>query len=106
MPFALMLFSLSVCVCHLLCRLSCGFTFSWLLPNILPSLPLPLVPSSCPPFIQDVSGGILKPTVAPTTNQSAPVSCQQPHKLVSNDLDSSLANLVGSKFASLHYGEE
>ena len=23
---------------------------------------------------------------------------QQPHKLVSNDLDSSLANLVGSKF--------
>ncbi|CAG14732.1 unnamed protein product, partial [Tetraodon nigroviridis] len=45
----------------------------------------------------DVLGGILKPTVTSLTNQSTPLNCQQPHKLVSNDLDSSLANLVGSK---------
>lgn len=34
-----------------LCCLYCGFTFSWLLPNILLSLPLPplLSPLSCPP---------------------------------------------------------
>ncbi|XP_040005564.1 phosphatidylinositol binding clathrin assembly protein a isoform X7 [Xiphias gladius] len=39
----------------------------------------------------DVLGGILKPTVASSPNQA-----QQPNKLVSNDLDSSLANLVGN----------
>uniref|UniRef100_A0A6D2VTZ5 Phosphatidylinositol-binding clathrin assembly protein n=1 Tax=Takifugu rubripes TaxID=31033 RepID=A0A6D2VTZ5_TAKRU len=49
----------------------------------------------------NVLGGILKPTVTSLTNQSTPLNGQQPHKLVSNDLDSSLANLVGSKFASL-----
>ncbi|KAI1893509.1 hypothetical protein AGOR_G00124450 [Albula goreensis] len=43
----------------------------------------------------DVLGGILKPTVA-LHGQGAPVSSQQPGKLVSDDLDSSLANLVGS----------
>ncbi|TWW74257.1 Phosphatidylinositol-binding clathrin assembly protein [Takifugu flavidus] len=44
----------------------------------------------------DVLGGILKPTVTSLTNQSTPLNGQQPHKLVSNDLDSSLANLVGN----------
>ncbi|XP_040005559.1 phosphatidylinositol binding clathrin assembly protein a isoform X2 [Xiphias gladius] len=39
----------------------------------------------------DSTGGILKPTVASSPNQA-----QQPNKLVSNDLDSSLANLVGN----------
>ncbi|XP_029704095.1 phosphatidylinositol binding clathrin assembly protein a isoform X3 [Takifugu rubripes] len=42
------------------------------------------------------TGGILKPTVTSLTNQSTPLNGQQPHKLVSNDLDSSLANLVGN----------
>ncbi|KAG7465579.1 phosphatidylinositol-binding clathrin assembly protein-like isoform X10 [Solea senegalensis] len=40
----------------------------------------------------DISGGILKPTVA----GSSLSSIQQPEKLVSDDLDSSLANLVGN----------
>uniref|UniRef100_A0A3B5ALU9 Phosphatidylinositol-binding clathrin assembly protein n=1 Tax=Stegastes partitus TaxID=144197 RepID=A0A3B5ALU9_9TELE len=40
--------------------------------------------------------GILKPTVASSPNQSMTPNGQQPHKLVSNDLDSSLANLVGN----------
>uniref|UniRef100_A0A1A7YB67 Phosphatidylinositol-binding clathrin assembly protein n=1 Tax=Iconisemion striatum TaxID=60296 RepID=A0A1A7YB67_9TELE len=40
----------------------------------------------------DLSGGILKPTLA-GSNQ---LSNQQPEKLVSDDLDSSLANLVGN----------
>ncbi|XP_058489611.1 phosphatidylinositol binding clathrin assembly protein b isoform X6 [Solea solea] len=40
----------------------------------------------------DISGGILKPTVA----GSGLSSNQQPEKLVSDDLDSSLANLVGN----------
>uniref|UniRef100_A0A674N825 Phosphatidylinositol binding clathrin assembly protein a n=1 Tax=Takifugu rubripes TaxID=31033 RepID=A0A674N825_TAKRU len=44
----------------------------------------------------NVLGGILKPTVTSLTNQSTPLNGQQPHKLVSNDLDSSLANLVGN----------
>uniref|UniRef100_A0A3Q0T3Q7 Phosphatidylinositol binding clathrin assembly protein a n=1 Tax=Amphilophus citrinellus TaxID=61819 RepID=A0A3Q0T3Q7_AMPCI len=44
----------------------------------------------------DSTGGILKPTVAASTNQSVTLNSQQPHKLVSNDLDSSLANLVGN----------
>ncbi|XP_066506364.1 phosphatidylinositol binding clathrin assembly protein a isoform X4 [Hoplias malabaricus] len=43
----------------------------------------------------DAAGGILKPTVA-SPNQSLPPSIQQPNKLVSDDLDSSLANLVGN----------
>ncbi|XP_051257508.1 phosphatidylinositol binding clathrin assembly protein a isoform X7 [Dicentrarchus labrax] len=44
----------------------------------------------------DVLGGILKPTVASSPNQDMTPNGQQPHKLVSNDLDSSLANLVGN----------
>uniref|UniRef100_A0A8C4GL50 Phosphatidylinositol-binding clathrin assembly protein n=1 Tax=Dicentrarchus labrax TaxID=13489 RepID=A0A8C4GL50_DICLA len=43
-----------------------------------------------------VLGGILKPTVASSPNQDMTPNGQQPHKLVSNDLDSSLANLVGN----------
>ncbi|KAK3550368.1 hypothetical protein QTP86_025128 [Hemibagrus guttatus] len=43
----------------------------------------------------DVLGGILKPTVA-SPSQGIPPSVQQPGKLVSDDLDSSLANLVGN----------
>ncbi|XP_035521952.1 phosphatidylinositol binding clathrin assembly protein a [Morone saxatilis] len=44
----------------------------------------------------DSTGGILKPTVASSPNQDMTPNGQQPHKLVSNDLDSSLANLVGN----------
>ncbi|XP_044077725.1 phosphatidylinositol binding clathrin assembly protein a isoform X1 [Siniperca chuatsi] len=44
----------------------------------------------------DILGGILKPTVASSPHQGMTLNGQQPHKLVSNDLDSSLANLVGS----------
>ncbi|KAM3616126.1 uncharacterized protein V6R79_012794 [Siganus canaliculatus] len=40
----------------------------------------------------DVAGGILKPTLAGSNQPSS----QQPEKLVSDDLDSSLANLVGN----------
>ncbi|TKS83848.1 Phosphatidylinositol-binding clathrin assembly protein [Collichthys lucidus] len=47
-------------------------------------------------FITDVLGGILKPTVASSPNQVMTPNGQQLHKLVSNDLDSSLANLVGN----------
>ncbi|XP_039600354.1 phosphatidylinositol binding clathrin assembly protein a isoform X18 [Polypterus senegalus] len=43
----------------------------------------------------NILGGILKPTVA-SQNQTLPMSKQQPSKLVSDDLDSSLANLVGN----------
>ncbi|XP_041089010.1 phosphatidylinositol binding clathrin assembly protein a isoform X11 [Polyodon spathula] len=43
----------------------------------------------------DVLGGILKPTVT-SQNQSLPISKQQAGILVSDDLDSSLANLVGN----------
>ncbi|XP_064207243.1 phosphatidylinositol binding clathrin assembly protein a isoform X12 [Anguilla rostrata] len=43
----------------------------------------------------DVLGGILKPTVA-SPSQGLPPSCPPPGKLVSDDLDSSLANLVGN----------
>ncbi|XP_065114946.1 phosphatidylinositol binding clathrin assembly protein a isoform X9 [Paramisgurnus dabryanus] len=43
----------------------------------------------------DILGGILKPTVA-SPNQGMTPSAQQPGKLVSDDLDSSLANLVGN----------
>uniref|UniRef100_A0A673ATG9 Phosphatidylinositol-binding clathrin assembly protein n=1 Tax=Sphaeramia orbicularis TaxID=375764 RepID=A0A673ATG9_9TELE len=44
----------------------------------------------------DSTGGILKPTVASSPNQGLTPNGQQPNKLVSNDLDSSLANLVGN----------
>ncbi|XP_050934574.1 phosphatidylinositol binding clathrin assembly protein a isoform X3 [Lates calcarifer] len=44
----------------------------------------------------DVLGGILKPTVTSSPNQGMTQNGQQPNKLVSNDLDSSLANLVGN----------
>ncbi|XP_035288598.1 phosphatidylinositol binding clathrin assembly protein a isoform X15 [Anguilla rostrata] len=43
----------------------------------------------------DSAGGILKPTVA-SPSQGLPPSCPPPGKLVSDDLDSSLANLVGN----------
>ncbi|XP_036381056.1 phosphatidylinositol binding clathrin assembly protein a isoform X18 [Megalops cyprinoides] len=48
-----------------------------------------------PDSADDVLGGILKPTVA-SPNQGLPPSSQPPGKLVSDDLDSSLANLVGN----------
>uniref|UniRef100_A0A3B4GXE7 Phosphatidylinositol-binding clathrin assembly protein n=1 Tax=Pundamilia nyererei TaxID=303518 RepID=A0A3B4GXE7_9CICH len=45
----------------------------------------------------DVLGGILKPTVASSPHQRMTLNSQQPHpKLVCDDLDSSLANLVGN----------
>ncbi|XP_028450520.1 phosphatidylinositol binding clathrin assembly protein a isoform X7 [Perca flavescens] len=44
----------------------------------------------------DVLGDILKPTVASSPNQGTTLNGQQAHKLVSSDLDSSLANLVGN----------
>ncbi|XP_050934573.1 phosphatidylinositol binding clathrin assembly protein a isoform X2 [Lates calcarifer] len=44
----------------------------------------------------DSTGGILKPTVTSSPNQGMTQNGQQPNKLVSNDLDSSLANLVGN----------
>nr|XP_020665096.1 phosphatidylinositol-binding clathrin assembly protein isoform X3 [Pogona vitticeps] len=43
----------------------------------------------------DELGGLLKPTVA-SQNQSLPASKAPPNKLVLDDLDSSLANLVGN----------
>ncbi|XP_026707248.1 phosphatidylinositol-binding clathrin assembly protein isoform X1 [Athene cunicularia] len=43
----------------------------------------------------DELGGLLKPTVT-SQNQSLPVAKVPPNKLVSDDLDSSLANLVGN----------
>ncbi|XP_073937765.1 phosphatidylinositol-binding clathrin assembly protein isoform X10 [Castor canadensis] len=46
-------------------------------------------------IIVDSGGGLLKPTVA-SQNQSLPVAKLPPNKLVSDDLDSSLANLVGN----------
>ncbi|XP_062328459.1 phosphatidylinositol binding clathrin assembly protein b isoform X1 [Osmerus eperlanus] len=50
----------------------------------------------------DITGGILKPTMA-GSNQAL-CSSQQPEKLVSDDLDSSLANLVGSKWHFMDLG--
>ncbi|XP_067350165.1 phosphatidylinositol binding clathrin assembly protein a isoform X12 [Channa argus] len=44
----------------------------------------------------DSTGGILKPAVASSPNQDITPNGHQPNKLVSNDLDSSLANLVGN----------
>lgn len=46
-------------------------------------------------IVVDSGGGLLKPTVA-SQNQSLPVAKLPPNKLVSDDLDSSLANLVGN----------
>ncbi|XP_054993251.1 phosphatidylinositol-binding clathrin assembly protein isoform X7 [Sorex araneus] len=46
-------------------------------------------------IVVDSGGGLLKPTVA-SQNQSLPVAKLPPSKLVSDDLDSSLANLVGN----------
>ncbi|XP_034405805.1 phosphatidylinositol binding clathrin assembly protein a isoform X3 [Cyclopterus lumpus] len=47
---------------------------------------------------QDATGGLLKPTVtcSPSQDMGMTLNGQQAHKLVSNDLDSSLANLVGN----------
>uniref|UniRef100_G3VQ37 Phosphatidylinositol binding clathrin assembly protein n=2 Tax=Dasyuridae TaxID=9277 RepID=G3VQ37_SARHA len=45
--------------------------------------------------VVDSGGGLLKPTVA-SQNQSLPIAKLPPNKLVSDDLDSSLANLVGN----------
>ncbi|NWY15486.1 PICAL protein, partial [Aphelocoma coerulescens] len=50
----------------------------------------------------DELGGLLKPTVA-SQNQSLPVAKVPPNKLVSDDLDSSLANLVGSKYGTANF---
>lgn len=47
-------------------------------------------------YHSDVTGGILKPTLAGSNQPPG-----QPEKLVSDDLDSSLANLVGSEFDAL-----
>uniref|UniRef100_A0A8C6S318 Phosphatidylinositol-binding clathrin assembly protein n=1 Tax=Neogobius melanostomus TaxID=47308 RepID=A0A8C6S318_9GOBI len=43
-----------------------------------------------------ILGGILKPTVASSPNQALTPNGQQANRLVSHDLDSSLANLVGN----------
>ncbi|XP_047462823.1 phosphatidylinositol binding clathrin assembly protein a isoform X11 [Mugil cephalus] len=42
------------------------------------------------------TNGNMDPTVASSPSQAVTPNGQQPHKLVSNDLDSSLANLVGN----------
>uniref|UniRef100_A0A8C7QYU1 Phosphatidylinositol-binding clathrin assembly protein n=1 Tax=Oncorhynchus mykiss TaxID=8022 RepID=A0A8C7QYU1_ONCMY len=47
-------------------------------------------------FINNVLGGVLKPTVASSPSQGLIPNGQQLGKLVSDDLDSSLANLVGN----------
>uniref|UniRef100_A0A4W5K1P4 Phosphatidylinositol-binding clathrin assembly protein n=1 Tax=Hucho hucho TaxID=62062 RepID=A0A4W5K1P4_9TELE len=46
----------------------------------------------------DSAGGVLKPTVASSPSQGLIPNGQQLGKLVSDDLDSSLANLVGSMY--------
>uniref|UniRef100_A0A4W6FKF8 Phosphatidylinositol-binding clathrin assembly protein n=1 Tax=Lates calcarifer TaxID=8187 RepID=A0A4W6FKF8_LATCA len=48
--------------------------------------------ATAPFVLSDITGGILKPTLAGSNQPSG----QQPEKLVSDDLDSSLANLVGN----------
>lgn len=50
----------------------------------------------CSLYDSDVTGSILKPTLAGSNQPPG-----QPEKLVSDDLDSSLANLVGSEFDAL-----
>uniref|UniRef100_A0A672KUP8 Phosphatidylinositol-binding clathrin assembly protein n=1 Tax=Sinocyclocheilus grahami TaxID=75366 RepID=A0A672KUP8_SINGR len=62
-------------------------------PTFQPSLPLSTGLPLANTWGDDILGGILKPTVA-SPNQG--LSAQQPGKLVSDDLDSSLANLVGN----------
>uniref|UniRef100_A0A3Q2KUR1 Phosphatidylinositol-binding clathrin assembly protein n=1 Tax=Equus caballus TaxID=9796 RepID=A0A3Q2KUR1_HORSE len=62
-------------------------------PAILPMSAASQVASTWGGF--DELGGLLKPTVA-SQNQSLPVAKLPPNKLVSDDLDSSLANLVGN----------
>ncbi|KAM6984560.1 phosphatidylinositol binding clathrin assembly protein a isoform 5-T5 [Tautogolabrus adspersus] len=47
-------------------------------------------------FGNNTNANNLDCTVASLTNQDMTMNGQQPHKLVSNDLDSSLANLVGN----------
>ncbi|XP_008300275.1 phosphatidylinositol-binding clathrin assembly protein-like isoform X4 [Stegastes partitus] len=47
-------------------------------------------------FGNNTNANSLDSTVASSPNQSMTPNGQQPHKLVSNDLDSSLANLVGN----------
>uniref|UniRef100_A0A8C6S327 Phosphatidylinositol-binding clathrin assembly protein n=1 Tax=Neogobius melanostomus TaxID=47308 RepID=A0A8C6S327_9GOBI len=47
-------------------------------------------------FYKHILGGILKPTVASSPNQALTPNGQQANRLVSHDLDSSLANLVGN----------
>ena len=64
------------------------------MPSIHPGLPVFCL--CCIPLFQDALGGILKPTVASSPNQGLHSISQLPSKLVSDDLDSSLANLVGS----------
>ena len=48
--------------------------------------------------LTDISGSILKPTLAGSSQGLC--SMQNPDRLVSDDLDSSLANLVGSEYPS------
>uniref|UniRef100_A0A673MLM9 Phosphatidylinositol-binding clathrin assembly protein n=1 Tax=Sinocyclocheilus rhinocerous TaxID=307959 RepID=A0A673MLM9_9TELE len=64
-------------------------------PTFQPSLPLSTGLPLANTWGDDILGGILKPTVA-SPNQGLTPSAQQPGKLVSDDLDSSLANLVGN----------
>uniref|UniRef100_A0A8C5CHN1 Phosphatidylinositol binding clathrin assembly protein a n=1 Tax=Gadus morhua TaxID=8049 RepID=A0A8C5CHN1_GADMO len=64
------------------------------MPSIHPGLPVFCL--CCIPLFQDALGGILKPTVASSPNQGLHSISQLPSKLVSDDLDSSLANLVGN----------
>uniref|UniRef100_A0A4W5K1Q4 Phosphatidylinositol-binding clathrin assembly protein n=1 Tax=Hucho hucho TaxID=62062 RepID=A0A4W5K1Q4_9TELE len=60
---------------------------------------LSFTPSHHPSFfINNVLGGVLKPTVASSPSQGLIPNGQQLGKLVSDDLDSSLANLVGSMY--------
>lgn len=49
--------------------------------------------------LPDITGSILKPTLAGSSQGLC--SIQNPDKLVSDDLDSSLANLVGSEYLLL-----
>ena len=99
----------SVCVCILctvtclsLCVIVCCIVTSPVLGLTIfyPSLSFPLF---CPLWCYDVLGGILKPTVTSSPNQSMTLNGQQPNRLVSHDLDSSLANLVGSKITFSDY---
>uniref|UniRef100_A0A671ME37 Phosphatidylinositol-binding clathrin assembly protein n=1 Tax=Sinocyclocheilus anshuiensis TaxID=1608454 RepID=A0A671ME37_9TELE len=64
-------------------------------PTFQPSLPLSTGLPLANTWGDDILGGILKPTVT-SPNQGLMPSAQQPGKLVSDDLDSSLANLVGN----------